>query len=207
MRATSPQPEISPSIPVRLEGGPVGGSIQPVAMGLPFPKGAQWDDRAFSLVDPRRTLLGQSAALARWSDGSVKWLLVEVILGPSADESGQWTVRRVDRRSPETIRVDEGREAVAIETGAATFRIGRDGLPLLQTTFEGRDLLDAGGVRIALTDPAVRVATPRLEAVRVECRGPARATVVLEGRFEGRARCRFVARFDFFAGSGLVRAG
>lgn len=180
-------------------------SAQPVTVGIPFPRGTL-KDAALSLTDAEgRELLLQTRPLAHWPDGSVQWLLLDFIaegashwlLGP-ATEGGS-------RPKQGTLRVAEAGTALTIETGAATFRVDRATLtPLAQVTLNGCDLLQPSISGVRLTDARGQVCAPRVREAVVEDRGPVRATVRLEGVFEGTS-CRFVARLCFFAGTGLIR--
>jgi len=92
-----------------------------------------------------------------------------------------------------------------VETGAATFHVGREARSLLGVVIGGRPLLAPESARIVFTDSKGREDIPRIESVDLEARGPVRATVRLMGVFGRRAHCRLVARLCFFAGTGLVR--
>jgi hypothetical protein len=101
--------------------------------------------------------------------------------------------------------VGETRSTVVIATGTATFHLSRTGLLLKQVSVGTKEVLKPGSFDIVITDARGGQGRPHVERVSVEARGPVRATVKLEGRFRGRVGCRFVARFCFFAHTGLVR--
>jgi hypothetical protein len=153
----------------------------------------------------------QTRALARWSDGSVKWLLLDFLPGALPRGRGEWIVERAGagRRveAGHAMRVEERPDVVVIHTGAATFRLDRNRrVPLSGVQVAGREVLaddPAGSVR--LIDARDRTPSPRVETVEVESAGPVRASVRLAGCFAGRPGLRFVARLCFFAGTGLVR--
>jgi hypothetical protein len=198
-------------VPLLIEGAAGGpGVCQPATVGIPFPKGVLRDPETLRLIAPDgRTAVVQASPLAHWSDGSVRWLLVDFVLGPGIEGSTEWALGQApvadyqSLREPLCVRQSSG--SIAVETGKATFQIGRHGLPLLRAAIEGRDLVDPESVRIVLTDQRGRRVLPQVEEVTQEADGPVRATVRITGRFEGRARCRFVARLCFFADTGLVR--
>src|SRR6516164_8751796 len=55
----------------------------PVSLGIPFPKGMLDSTDAITLADARgRVVPLQTAPLARWSDGSIKWALLDFLLDP-----------------------------------------------------------------------------------------------------------------------------
>jgi hypothetical protein len=148
--------------------------------------------------------------LAYWSDGSVKWLLVDFMMPPRTKEREEWTLRLGAEQGgavhPGRLLVRELPGEVVIETGKATFFLGRSFLgPIAQVQVGGEDVLDPRLTGTVLVDQKGRMRRGRIEAVRQEVAGPLRVTICLEGHFVGSPICRFVARLSFFAGSGLVR--
>jgi hypothetical protein len=111
---------------------------------------------------------------------------------------------QTDQLGEPSLSVSELLRSAVIETEAATFHLGGT-LPLARVIRGGIDLLDAPSTRFVFTDARGVKRAARVERLAVEEGGPVRATVRLEGRFPGRVGCRFVARFCFFAGTGLVR--
>jgi hypothetical protein len=186
---------------------------EPITLGLPFPKGALPEDQALRLCDHAgRPVPLQTQPLARWADGSVKWLLLDFLLRAVPAECHRWTLNATELPRPPVppLTVEERAEAVVVNTGAAIFHVDRRVLrPLLKATGEGLALPQPlSSVELAGLGRRRHGRTaggPRVEDSVVEQRGPVRATVCLRGRWPGRPVCRFVARLDFFAGTGLVR--
>jgi hypothetical protein len=185
---------------------------QPATVGVPFPRGALTgvETLVLSNADDARIAL-QVLPLARWSDGCVKWLLLDFVL-PSANEgTASWMLRRCigdgPRLSPvQGLSVAEHPHGIVVETGVVKFHLNRTILqPLAQVLWQGQPLLKSSANRVLLTNPKGETGIPRVDRVVVEARGPVRATVRLEGTFTGRVRARFTARCCFFAGTGLVR--
>ncbi|HEY7424196.1 MAG TPA: hypothetical protein VH682_08185, partial [Gemmataceae bacterium] len=178
---------------------------------LPFAKGVLSEPASLDLVDSAgRPVPLQTLPLARWADGSVKWLLLDFLLPGVREGCVNWLLRLSpnDRRVPEAeaLRVKESLREVVIETGSATFHLDRRGqLPFTRVLLGEEDVLDAEGTGLFLTDAKGRRVTPKVERLSLEVGGPVRATVAVEGTFPGLARLRFRARFSFFAGTGLVR--
>jgi hypothetical protein len=197
------------TVPLFIHG--TASSPQPVTVGLPFPRGGLQDNRPLSLVAADgRSIPSQAEPLARWPDGSVKWLLLDFVCPAGGPAVGRWALRRDAGANggagPGPLRVEGAAGGLVIDTGAAVFHLRRDALPPFARVLSGgRDVLDPASVRTLLTDARGRAGLPRVERFAVETRGPVRATVRLEGAFRGRAPCRFVARCCFFAGTGLVR--
>jgi hypothetical protein len=194
-----------------------------VTTGIPLPRGWLHDVADVELSDHQsRRAPVQCEALARWSDGSVKWLLVDFLLPEwpldAAVSEENWTLGKVATRpgalapvaSP--IRVTESPDAFFVETGAARFRVDRRALDeVLQVTApeaapEAGASCAAGQVLSAkLVNRQQSAVAGRITASAIEADGPLRATIALTGQFAGADALRFVGRFCFFAGSGLVR--
>jgi hypothetical protein len=184
---------------------------QPVTVGLPFPKGSHTDLSALALIDPhgRRHPI-QTAVLARWSDGSVKWLLLDSLLAGIDAGRHDWTLGPDPSPGiPEpaaSMLVLEQPGWIEVDTDALRLRLNRRGwfdLGLIQV--QGRAALEDESYGMILTDGRGRRRRPWIERAEVESRGPVRTTVRLTGRFSGRVRCRWSARLSLFAGTGLLR--
>jgi YetA-like protein len=180
---------------------------QPVTFGLPFPRGHLSNPAHVALLaeDGDETPL-QATPLARWPDGSVKWLLLDGVLGPVARGQQAATLRLSQDPATPSLSIHESGARITVDTGAVTFHLDRTALPLLaRVSVGGKELLGPGAAQVLLTDAKGRSVAPRINQVAFEARGPVRATLRVEGDFPGRAPCRFVARLCFFAGTGLVR--
>jgi hypothetical protein len=196
-------------LPLRVT-APAGGANQPVTVGLPFPRGLLADPGHLRLLDPEgRPAPVQAAALARWADGSVKWALLDFVLGPCAAGEADWSLEvSPERPAPPNrpgLQAKEDGPALIVSTGPATFRLPRTGPRLIaQALVDGKEGAGPDGLRAILTGRKGRTVQPRVERFTLEAAGPVRATACLEGVFPG-AGLRFVARLSFFAGTGLVR--
>jgi glycosyltransferase involved in cell wall biosynthesis len=165
---------------------------------------------ALTLLDETgRALPLQTSALAHWSDGTVKWALLDSLLLAEHGSRLRLEIRPgvgPDRPGRSAVHVRQARDETVVDTGAAVFHVGHKTLqPLARVVLGGIDVLDTAASRVVLTDAADREETPPVAAVTVEADGPVRATIRLEGAFRGKVRARFVARLCFFAGTGLVR--
>jgi hypothetical protein len=203
-------PRSALSLPLLLDSEADCPAAQPVTVGIPFARGTLRDPNALRLCGPEGPVPLQTQILARWSDGSVKWLLLDFLTNGLRKGTNAWALTPLP--GDETplpagpLVVTESADFVVVGTGSAEFHLGRDRLrPFTRVKVAGEELLepDAGGV--LLTDADGGTETAQIEEVTVEARGPVRATVRLQGRFTGRARLRFVARLSFYADIGLVR--
>jgi hypothetical protein len=139
----------------------------------------------------------------------VKWLLLD-FSGRFAAGAAAWRLRSSASTgggsdTSSGLRLVESSSAVLIETGAATFHLGRAAGLLGRAVVAGKDVLQTDGALLTLTDRKGRRSQGRIEQMTVEARGPVRASVCLTGAFAGAVPARFVARVCFFAGTGLVR--
>jgi hypothetical protein len=163
------------------------------------------DPQGWELIDAASVPLPvQSEPLARWPDGSIRWLLLDFLAGPLPIGRHAWHFRPGTGPAG-TCRVSPAQNSFIVETGTATFHVGRrPGTPLLQSDHRGQRLLALVG-GIILTDAKGEARAAHIEGAAVESTGPVRVTIRLDGAFIGRAPCRFTARWCFFAGTGLVR--
>src|SRR5262249_35487439 len=144
----------------------------------------------------------QTLPLALWSDGSVKWLLLDFVL-PSVRQgcAGYHLTPMSNGTNPYgagIVSVQETSQFVVVTTGEATFHLNRSRLPVDRVLVGNNEVLEPGAADILLTDAKGCHSRPRVERVSVEARGPVRATVKYEAKFTGRVCCRFVVRFCFF---------
>jgi hypothetical protein len=191
---------------------------QPLQAGIPFPRGVLHDRASLVLADSTEWLFPvQTEVLARWSDDSVQWLLLDVAPSKITADRTEWKLRQnvvkaASFDNPEsklaalTTIVSQANGRIVIDTGAALFSLDAKQPTLLsQVSCAGQNLLSGEGLSLTLTDDRERICQPSIERMAFETRGPIRSTIRIEGKFAGRAPCRFVARLCFFAGSALVR--
>jgi hypothetical protein len=202
--------EATQCAPLVLESSQASDACQPVTVGVPLPKGMLTPGVGVKLLGEGGLSVGcQSSPLAHWSDGSVKWLLLDFIVPPSGQGRSQWALELGGvpaQAGAERVSVRVLSDSVVVETGVATFTLPRSYLgPISRVQVGGEDVLDGGLTGTVLRDRSGKARRGKVEVVRQEASGPVRATICLEGEFAGSPRCRFVARLSFFAGSGLVR--
>jgi hypothetical protein len=206
---TQPPAEVL-QVPLILHAPTVASASQPLAVGLPFPRSALAWPAATKLVDADGLAVPvQAEPLARWSDGSVRWLLLDLIAQNLRAGSNNWTltVDQGEHRPTDgpQCSVRQTGESIHIDTGTASFCWASAGDVLPQVIIGGRPVLASGDAGIVLTDAKGRVHRPTVERRTVEAVGPVRASVFIAGLFAGAAPCRFTARLDAYAGTGLFR--
>lgn len=199
----------------------------PVASGLPLPKGALDSVGHIRLFGPdRRERPVQAQSLARWPDGSLKWVLVnfraDLPARSSADYTLEFGVKIKPADSSTGLTVEERADGAAIVTGPLRIEISKAevGLPgkvWLDKNGDGRfsdDEVVCGAGRQRgkglLTDETGRAFTTLgpADEVTVEERGPERACVLIKGRHaaaDGAKLFAYEARIMAYAGQKFVR--
>ncbi len=185
--------------------------IEPVRIGVPFPRGFSGDTASLKLKNSGGTSLAlQGRPLDYWSDRSIKWALLDFFASVEANSQEAFTlVNDPDQVSakPElstSISISETAQAFIVDTGAAVFTLARKRLgPLDSVSVDGVEILAASGSQISLIDDKKRQLTAEIDSLVLEETGLLRCTFKLDGKFV-RARsknfCNFRARLIFFAG-------
>ena len=153
------------------------GLREPVACGIPFAPAALAADAGCTLVNGDGTTCDrQATVLARWPDGSAKWLLVE--FAAPAHQKSSWSLQLSDGPvaalpplgdvSGETVRLRSADTVVSVGPGEV-IEILRGGQ---------RDAM----VRVICTDADGGTHTLAIEDVTLEWNGTQRATALARGR-------------------------
>ena len=215
-----PPPPQRLSVPLRVVSPvAVDAGCQPITVGVPLPKGRCFESSAFSLVGAgEQSVPMQVEPLACWSDGSVKWLLVDLLAPALREGTSEFTLRideehRTKRRSDSAagepgieVHVDEVRGVLRVDTGAVVFEVDRKRfLPFARVAAKDADFIDGTLCETTLRDARGKKRTPHVESIDVETSGPVRTTLLVRGYFPSCRGLRFAARLSFFAGTGLVQ--
>lgn len=203
------RPRTEAAVSLRIENG-ISQQFQPVSVGVPFPRGALKNAADVALADDAgRDVPVQSEPLARWPDGSVRWLLTDFSLASVPRHGLVYTLcgaGRASRRIGEKrVRIEESREGIVADTGAATFHLDSKAFWFSGVEVVGQRVPVSQSMRIVLKDSKDRTCLPRLVGWAIETTGPVRTTLRFEGAWQGRVPLRFKARLSCFAGTGLVR--
>jgi hypothetical protein len=186
---------------------------EPVSVGLPLPKGQVFDAANMALYNASDTCIPlQSEVLARWSDGSVQWVLLDFLATVAPNTTVAYTLKdgvepgSVTPNRP--ITVQESPTCIAIDTGYALFCLNPTRFaPFERIIIQGRSVLDEPGSSVMLLDEEGRAYEPCVRSYTVETAGPLRTTLCMRGVFAADTQddlARFVSRVSFHAGSGLV---
>jgi hypothetical protein len=184
---------------------------QPIAVGLPLPRGAVLGEPNVCLTDQQgHVIASQSRCLSRWSDGSVKWLLVDAVAESLPAGQAEWEVSLANDPNEKTteprISVCEENDVIVVDTGYAKFEIDRATFrPFRRVEIDGRSIVTSHDSETLLTDRKGRPRRLIVDNTTIDTHGPLRATITLGGKVPGCRGLRFRARLCFFAGTGLVR--
>jgi len=201
----------------------------PVWTGLPFPKGAVPDTSSLRLLDENgRVVPAQFDVLARWSDGSAKWVLVSFFSDPPAGGLRRYRlVKDAELQAAlpsRPVRIDDDTNDCFVSTGPIRIHINKHGFGGLSQVWldidgDGKfsademicfESLNSG---IVAVDEAGREYFSRLGRVsdfQIEMRGPVHAVLTVKGDIRSRELpseplLEYAMRIHCFAGSGLVR--
>ncbi len=126
-----------------------------------------WTSRAGAAV--------QLAVTSRWSDGSVRWLLADLLAPPGREGRHTWTLELNGEETAPRARlgIEESPEAILVDTGPLQFRIGcKEFGPLASVQSSAGELLGPEGSWTRLTDRKGREHSARVEHACVETAGP-----------------------------------
>ncbi len=187
----------------------------PVTVGVPFPKGMLGDTANLSLRDAEGNPVPlQTQPLARWSDNSLKWLLLDFQANISAKSVSQLELMLNDAQNisdeNSCITVKSNSEGFVVDTAAAAFFVSSKIFkPFDRVAVRGEEISDARKSGIVLTDESGAKYEPLIDRIFLETQGPLRTTLKAEGKFRrldnSTSFASFFARISFFANSAVSR--
>jgi hypothetical protein len=185
----------------------------PVSVSVAFPAGALRDPSVIRLTDSAGASLPvQVRTLARWPNGSLRWVLVDTRMNLEAGKKAGFEVRVGDAGSKShrgrvkfdggALRVVERHDAFEVNTGPLRFQVPKNRFAIL-------DKVEAGGVslRDGMTsfvveeDEKLQARPPR--EVRLTENGPLRANFEIRGDYGN--GIDYLVRLEAFAGKPFVR--
>ena len=114
---------------------------EPVTSGVPLRPGSVRDLSKLAITDADgKRLPAQFTALARWPDGSVRWLLCDFQATVEAKGKAVYTLTEAKGDAPATpLRLEESSEAYTVTTGPLRFTVKKQGFNLLHEVWIDRD--------------------------------------------------------------------
>ena len=184
---------------------------EPVSCGIAYARGVATAEMPWGLFDRDGVRIPvQTSVLDRWSDGTVRWMLVEFQGNVALDGARIYTLEPADRAEPPTdlLTADQDGKALIVETGVATFNLPLGAPGFMQSAHvDGRPILRS--TSITAEDAAGTRSEFKVSRGRVADRGPLRLTVELDGTFIGPAGQQWLVgalRLSFYAGLGSISA-
>jgi hypothetical protein len=196
----------------------------PVTSGIPLAQGTLSDPGAVSLHSTAGADVPlQTAVLARWPDGSIRWLLLDFQVDLAPRERQQYVLRYGDGVRPRVVdgglQVTQEAEQVTIRTGPTLLRFSSQGFRPLDAVWFDADgsgtfadderATSADGAGIVLATPDGRQFRADLAAatMAVEEAGPLRACLRFTGQHataQG-AIFTYIVRMHVFRGQPAVK--
>jgi hypothetical protein len=187
---------------------------EPATLGVPLPKGMAADASGWRVADAGGQLIPHQAhVLDRWSDGSVRWALVDLQVslpagattsaaqlsfGPGSGGAAAYAPIQVARQP----------RGLSIETGAMACVLSVEA-PLVLAQIRRGTLVagDAGSIDLSIVSAAGAPFVVRWQSVDTEMEGPVRTVVVAHGQASSATGevLDLVLRYDFFCESPVVR--
>lgn len=183
---------------------------EPVTIGVPFPRGLCVDPQELALFDDKGSAHPlQAHSLERWSDGSLRWVLldfqadapagqpVEYHVGPQRSAAAASGAVQV-QRSTDCLIVRNNRLAISCGPGAR--------FPLRDVTLDGRPVLDVGQ-SACVVESGGELAEVSFHRVEVDLEGSIRTAIVAHGiaRTRDMATLRLTVRIEVFASHPCLR--
>ena len=177
--------------------------LQPVTGGVPITEGMAPEGAVFVLRDEEGNVVPlEATVLARWKDGSARWVLLDFQCEPPAAGKRRYELSWQDAApatEPHASECTVTEQPPSLQSGDVTILTGKDGLLNIANRFD---------VVLALTDAEGQVCDAVTESAEIETAGKLRATLALEGAFYTPAGDRvfqFRLRASVFAGLSIVR--
>lgn len=181
---------------------------EPVTAGIALPRGSCREVADLSLLGPNGQAHPlQVRGLERWSDGSVRWALLDFqadIEGATPIDLHAGTRQQAAPAGPVTVSTQG--ECVTVANDRLTL-VMAPGLqaPFVEMWCDGQPALDAGRSRLVVRSDQGGEVSVRISSVEIEETGPIRAAVRLHGSTLGARPLGVALRVEVFAGLPVVR--
>lgn len=210
-RATkaSKKKSVTAAVPLTTAFEPVAGRKDwPISTGVPFPRGMVAAGTALAARDlrsPRILQATQSRVLSRWSDGSVRWALVDWQVDASAPP-GRWELVAATKSLPplrQVVRARPGTNGITVDTGPLQFTIPQDHFALFEDVRWQRQPVLAGPVGASISGEGQTWTPQPPKSLQVLENGPLRVRIESRGTYND--HFDYVVRIDAFAGQSWIR--
>ncbi len=176
----------------------------PVSTGVPLPRGWLPPGASVTLTGTGGPVPAQTRLLARWPDGSARWLLVHFQADLDARGERRFALRSGTPVPPHTaVRVKDLARAIDVDTGALRFAVPKGRFGILENARVGTVAIVPGTAVTWVEADGKKIPAAAPSAVRLVEEGPLVAQIVLEGRYENGFAYR--VRIFAYAGQSFVR--
>jgi hypothetical protein len=182
---------------------------EPITIGIPLPRSLFFRLDEVALHNRAEVEIpAQLRALDFWSDGSIRWLLLDFEADVDAQGSADHALLfGSGAAAAGGVRVSQTSAGEQVSTGIAIFDFSVGGsFPLSHVTVDGRSpvVADRSGLTIVTEGQTQRC---HISGVTVRESGPLRAELDVRGRIEGQLGdvLELLARVELFAGSATGR--
>jgi len=177
-------------------------SLRPVTGGVPLAEGAASEGVKFVLHDDKgKPVPCQSSVLARWKDGSVRWVLLDFQAEPPANGAANFRLswgRAARKVEPEFPVKFGGRKQPLVQTGEISLSAAQNALLRIS---------DRVDIKLSLTGGEGQSCKGILESIEMQTEGEIRSALLLKGAFrrpDGGRIFGFQMRASVFAGLSKV---
>ena len=185
----------------------------PLTAGIPFPKGALGSEAHLRILTPQnRELPVQAKTLARWPDGSVKWVLVDTQPSGSGTNTLEYGSSVSRKATPSQLKVIENPDTIAVVTGPLKFMVSKRRFGLFESVWlEGRKVISPerpASLHLTGLDGTVYTSLAPPDEIVVEQSGPMRAVLRVSGEHRaknGRKLFAYTVRIHAYAGRSFLR--
>lgn len=194
----------------RREGPVFARRREPITLGVPLPRGGANDPADFTVWDGAgHQVPCDTRVLDRWSDDSIRWLLVDTQADDQPGGAGPYHLAHRPGRAAAGLQITQDGPRVHVQTGRLTCTIAPgSAFPFADVTADGAPACDPARSRFEALDEAGSPAVVTFDRVVVEDAGALRAVVAVEGSIRpssGKAPLELLLRLHFHAASPTVR--
>ncbi|MEW6535413.1 MAG: hypothetical protein AB1454_07295 [Candidatus Auribacterota bacterium] len=187
---------------------------EPVSIGVSFPKGLEKAVDVFTLFDESNQVIPHQAdVMARWADGSVKWVLLDFCASVDKGDTKKVILKRTPDDQPRTksaaIHIEESGDGYMITCGKVRYVLDKKVLrPFTHVFYDTVSVLEDDGCSVSMLDESGICYKPIISRTEIETCGPVRATLLFYGTMraaQNKTGPDFKARISFYARSEQVK--
>jgi exo-rhamnogalacturonan lyase-like protein len=190
-----------------------------ITSGVPFAKGVVKDVGKLSVsaaggstgLTAGKVIPAQFKQIARWDDGSARWVLVDCQADVAAGKKTELVLRDDGKNvaPAKAVSVSQSGGAVTVSTGPLQFVVDKKSFNLFKSIkVDGKELVTGSGRGLVLyTADKKQVVASAPDQVIVEHGGPLRAVVCLKGKYPGvhNGLMGYTVRITAYAGSKALK--